>query len=42
MTHVIHKNHLIMILIDRNMQWNKNNITRILNILMLVYNQLLC
>jgi hypothetical protein len=31
-----------MILIDRNMYWDESKITRILNILLLVYKQLLC
>jgi hypothetical protein len=41
-TCVIHRNHLMMILIDRNRQWDENKIIYILNILLLAYNQLSC
>jgi hypothetical protein len=34
--------HLMLISVDRNMQWAEDNITRILIILISVYNQLLC
>lgn len=39
---VIYKNHLMMTLIDRNMSWDGNKISRILDILISVYNQSLC
>jgi hypothetical protein len=38
----IHKNYLLMIFVDQSMRWDENEITQKINILILVYNSLLC